>query len=160
MLLLLGGIVLTWLGANEVHRTLVVNRAKTHVTAKVTETAVNSSTKGATTHDVHYRFDVDGKTYSFTDATGRKGLWASVNVDEWHQADETKRIDVVYDKDDPWINRPASSDKQPILDASAGLLFGIALLLTGAWMLVTANRTPRSTDTDGGAVQLDPGHSG
>jgi hypothetical protein len=138
--LLLAGAVVTWLGATEVWRTQQLRGASTHVDAKVVDSDVHTSQKGGAKHVVRYRFKVDGETYSFTDATGRRNLWASIARDEWDAAKDAGTVDVVYDGDDPWVNRPASSDVASVADALAGLAFGIGLLVGGIVVLVKRRR--------------------
>ena len=147
IILLLAGAVVTYLGVTEVRRTMQLEDANTHVEATVYDTRVSGANSNID-HDVHYRFKVDGDTYSYTDATGQRNLWASVGRSEWEDAKDSGKIDVVYADSDPWINRPASSDIAPNLDNVAGLLFGLGMLITGIVMLVKSRRRAETVSLD------------
>jgi hypothetical protein len=156
LILLLAGAVVTWLGATEVRRTLQLQDANTHVEAKVVDTAIHSNGNSGSRDVVRYRFQVEGDSYSYTDATGQRNLWASVGRDEWEDARDSGKIDVVYADGDPWINRPASSDIAPNLDNAAGLLFGLAMLGTGIVMLVRSRRRAEMVGVDAPDVSDHP----
>jgi hypothetical protein len=145
--LVLIGLVVTFLGFTEVRRTLQLNDVSTHINAKVVDSDVHSR-NGDVSHVLRYRFKVDGKTYTYTDATGRRNLWASVARREWDAAKDAGEVDVLYDEGDPWVNRPASSDKAPIADSFAGLAFGIGLLVGGIVLLRKSRRTTPDDDLD------------
>lgn len=140
LLLIAGGIAVMYLGWNEVHRSLQLRGAKTHIQAEVTGSDVHSKRSGAT-HVVKYEFDVKEKTYRFADATGRRDLWASLPRKDWDEAKQAGNVDVVYNPDDPWVNAPAAQSQVALLDAAAGLLFGV--LLVGLGVLLGASTRKR-----------------
>jgi hypothetical protein len=147
---IIAGLVICYLGWTDTHRLLRLRSAKSHVTATVTGTKVGSSTKGNSSLDARYFFKVHGKRYTYTDATGKKNLWASVKRDTWHEAQRTHNIDVVYNPDDPWINQPDKVGGMPILDTMAGMLFGIGIGIAGIYALIKWRRKSDPPDLAAG----------
>lgn len=84
-----------------------------------------------TTHDLKYRFQIEGVWYQHSDETGRTDLWASVAEDAWYRSLERGCVDVVYLPDAPGVNRPVYTDRidDPVGNKIAGL--GLCALLLG-----------------------------
>src|SRR4051812_49352173 len=120
VLLMVAGIVVGALSQKDLRREYALHNANKLISATVSDTTINTSAKGPSTYDVHYHFDVDGKTYTYTDATGRRNLYASMKHGAWEVVRKSGRVDVLYDPDDPWINRPKNVRATNLLDMLAG----------------------------------------
>ena len=130
-----GGAVLTWLGIQTVRNELHLRDKPAVADAKITDTATYVVTRNnieSTDYEVRYTFQVNGKTFTCGDETGRNDLWATMtNKSDWDAARTAGSLQVMYLPDDPRINRPVLAGNAPLGDSLAGLILGAVLGLTG-----------------------------
>lgn len=110
------------------------------IEARVVDTRVMTSRKRGDSYELRYTFDVGGRTYSYTDATGRRDLWATLEEDAWRTARSRAVVEVQYLPSDPWNNRPIHLASSPIFGAVCGGLTGLTLMLPAILMIVGAIR--------------------
>jgi hypothetical protein len=123
----LAGAAILGLGVSELVRDARLGASGARATARVTATATRHSRAGAE-YLVRYELVVRGRTYRYTDATGRDDLWADVSGDEWDEARARRAIAVRYVDADPSTSAPASFEPRTG-DHVAGLVLGGALVL-------------------------------
>ncbi len=128
--LLVPGVGITALGAMEIGPEVELRTAGTRTTAKVTGSRTMTRRRTGTSYEVQYRFKVKGKTYTHEDATGRTNLWNWVEEDEWHKANETGKLPILYLARDPHHNRPVDMP-WAMGDKIAGLGLGLSLVFFG-----------------------------
>jgi len=56
-------------------------------------------------------------------------IWSSLPLDEWNEVQTTRKVDVLYLPGQPWVTRPKSFVRDPLLDIGAALGIGVLSLL-------------------------------
>lgn len=112
------------------------------VIATVTDSRIDETADRSGQHtyyEVQYEFSVNATGYSYSDETGRRNLWASIPRSDWDTARATGQIEVLYQPDNPWNNRPAAKEIDIGVSVMLIVLFGgfAALIL---FLLVRAKR--------------------
>jgi hypothetical protein len=105
--------------------------------AKVTDTRVRSDTiqrvgykTAVTKYELRYEFLLPSnhEKYTYSDGVlGKRDLWVSLPQDKYSDAQESGTISIVYSKDNPWLNRPASMFYDSVEHIFS--LMGVLLLL-------------------------------
>jgi len=117
-------------------------------TAEITDWAiytVEGRRGGRTDYEVQYKFDVNGQSYTYSDSTGRKDLWATLPPADWEASKSIGTLPVLYNAKNPWINRPQHPDDWPYGGPIAGMVItgGITALL--CWVRhITKPKTART----------------
>lgn len=94
----------------------------------------------STDYEVQYSFDVDGETYTFSDATGRKNLWASIPKPDWELSQNTGIVPVVYNPNNPWKNHPQHPDEWPYGGPVAGMVITGSIAGFLLWAFVSVRK--------------------
>jgi len=71
-------------------------------------TVTNKRISKGTQYEVQYRFSPtdEASSYTFSDATGRTNLWASLTKPDYDTAMTSGQVDILYVPSNPQINRP------------------------------------------------------
>ena len=117
---------------------ITLSTSGTLVTAEITDWAVYTVQNrhgGRTDYEVQYKFDVDGQSYTYSDSTGRKELWATLPKADWEASKSIGTLPVLYNAKNPWTNRPQYPDDWPYGGPIAGMSItgGITALLCWVW---------------------------
>ncbi len=97
------------------------------IIATVTDSQISEKTgryQSGYSYDIRYSFQVNGAVYTYSDATGRRNLWSSIPESVWNEATATNQIQVIYQPDNPWNNRPTINNP----DMAAFIVLGIILV--------------------------------
>lgn len=140
------GLALAWLGSQEAMSELSLHSNHLAVDAAVVDARIMESRKTGRSYEVQYRFNVAGRSETFTkrDETGRTDLWTSLDgEDTWREAQRAGRVRVIYRPDDPWVNRPEQAGAMPLGDTLAALILGLVIALPGLAVVVFQIRGPR-----------------
>ncbi len=143
LLLVLGGVAVTVLGAREVADTLA-RQGGTRATAFVTDRQISTTrARGVATksYGIQYRFELGGTAYTAGDATGRTNLYVAIPKPTWDELSVGDPIDVTYAKVNPANNRPVEAAGS-LGDSVAAIVMGLLLLGVGVLVLVAARRKP------------------
>lgn len=137
------GVVITGLGVREMMRAQRLSGATEVVDARAFDWSIVERRSG-TDYQLHYTFEVQGVTYSATDATGRAELWQSVPEDVWSASQESGTLRVRYAPEDPWVNAPIDEAPGSMGDHIAGLVLGLVLIAGAIWMPFRARAVERA----------------
>ena len=137
------GVVITGLGVREMMRAQRLSGATEVVDAHAFDWSIVERRSG-TDYQLHYTFEVQGVTYSATDATGRAELWQSVPEEVWSASRESGSLRIRYAADDPWINAPIDEVPGTMGDHIAGLVLGLVLIAGAIWMPSRARAVART----------------
>ncbi len=118
--------------------------------ATVKDWRINETTDRSghhTYYEVQYEFSVNDITYSYSDETGRRNLWCSIPESAWDAATATRQLQVLYQPDNPWNNRPVVKDPDLTILVILIVLFGgfIGIML---FVMVQAKRIRARRNTD------------
>ena len=132
-LCLLGGVPLTGVCVLQLGPEVMLRTSGTQVVATVTESRTMGGWRTGTSHELRYRFEYKGKTYTHSDATGRTNLWSSLPEKPWRTAVKKKTVPVVMLPASPTTSRLADAS-QPLGDTLAGLGLGLLFVFLGVAM--------------------------
>jgi hypothetical protein len=122
--------------------------------AVVTDTAIKYRYIAFLAYRLQYRFQIEGRqfwhdgsvlrnVYSLMQKQDRtpSEYWADTTQEDWERGSRSKRIDVLYLPDDPWISRPVAASDLPIGPLVASILqtgLLVLLLVLGVSLLASA----------------------
>lgn len=115
--------------------------------ARVTETRIMTSTKSGDSFELRYAFEVNGRTYTYRDETGREDLWASVTHEAWVGARNTGTIAILYLPTDPWVSQPRDRANEGVFDKLAGMCVGFFCMAPAFLWVFGAIKRRRSKPT-------------
>lgn len=113
--------------------------------ARVTDTRIMTSTESGDSFELRYAFEVDGRTYTHRDETGREDLWASLTHEGWVSARTAGTVDILYLPSDPWVSQPVARASDGVFDKAAGMCVGVfcmAPAFLGVLGAIKRRRTP------------------
>lgn len=118
-------------------------------TGYVTETILVRHTRRADSHEVRYRFQVNGQTYTYCDGSPGKDRAAHIEEDVWYGLNEALKngqqptLEVKYLLTDPWENRPVAGFVAPGIEWVFAWLAVFFLTVTGLSEVWRAYKTYR-----------------
>lgn len=122
------GLAIVIVGALGIVNEGALDEGAVTATARVTDTRIMTSTKSGDSFELRYAFEVDGRTYTYRDETGREDLWASLTHEGWIRARTTGTVDILYLPSDPWVSQPVARASNGVFDKAAGMCVGVVCM--------------------------------
>ena len=128
-----GGLFIVYLGFQDYRNDGALKSSGKTVEGEALDFRIYRSSKAGTSYEVQYHFSLPGQAtvYSRSDPFpgGRTDLWSTLPQDLWDKTRISRKVEVVYLPENPWVNRPLHTASYAVADSLTGMGFGAFIAL-------------------------------